>query len=340
MSFACEAPRPYRKTSLWVGALLVGTLSLSGCGLRLDTPPDALPSLDPGQAGISAATRASAAISAGADAIANDASQSEALRAVAGNVRDQAEQRLSAMGGVWDPWPSGTPQDAEPGPTPATVPGNLNDLLQLLVDSGATSCRAAGAAPEANEATLLAAVCAASSLDASRLAGAGGVQVPQETVSGEQGVNPNPEGSLTPITDKKVLQTLQNAEAALDFARFRSETAAAFLTGDDRKLALERAQILSWEVQRLIELGAEDVRAGQYALDFETLKDKSSAVRLLNSADADALAAELDVVAALPPAGKDQPERREFWISAVRASAFSQSRFAVPSATIFSQLWP
>lgn len=328
------------KPSLWVVALLAGTLGLAGCGLRLDTPPDALPSLDPGQAGISAVTRAQEAISTGADALANDGSQSAALRDAAGIVRDQAAQRLSVMGGVWNPWPSGVPSGAETGPTPSAVPGTVADLLQLLVDSGATACRSASAAPNRTDATLLAGTCAASALDANRLSVASGVAVPSLSAKDSAAPPTNPDEPGVKIEDRALLDKLREAESALDFARYRAETAAAFLSGDDRAWALGRAEALSWEVQRLVELGVEDVRAGQYALDFETLADKSAAIHLLNSADADAFAAELEVLAALPPAGKDHPERRDPWIGAARDSAFSQARFGVPPATIFSQLWP
>ena len=66
------SPSRFLKLSLW----LVAGFALTGCGLRLDTPPDALPELDAGQAGISAASRAEAAINAGSEKMAEDASVS------------------------------------------------------------------------------------------------------------------------------------------------------------------------------------------------------------------------------------------------------------------------
>lgn len=339
MHSSCRSPR-HATTSLWV-VPIVAILCLGGCTLRLDGPADALPDLTPGQSGISAVTRDEKAISAGADAIANDVSQSKALRGHAGEVRDQAEQRLAAMGGIWNPWPEGMPRDAQPGPAPVPVPGSLNDLLQLLVDSAATACRASSAAPAANEATLLAATCAANRIDANALASIAGIQPPAPSVEDTSKSTPtNPETPQKKIEDRVILEKLEKAQASLDFARYCMETAAAFLSGDDKSWALRRTQNLTWEVQALIELGADDQRSGQYALDFFTVKDTTSAIRLLNRADADALATELSIIAALPPAGKDYPERRKPWIDAVKASAFSQSRFGIPSSQIFSQLWP
>lgn len=326
-------------TSLWV-PVMVAMLCLGGCALRFDTPPDELPTLDPGQTGISAVTRAELAISTGADALANDAAQSAAVRDQAGKVRDQAEQRLTALGGVWNPWPEGIPKGAQPGPAPVPAPGTLTDLLQLLVDNSATACRAADAAPTPEATTLLAATCAANHIDAKTLSAVGGIPVPGQSAQVTAHTPTNSDQPLMPLKDRGVIEKLEAAGNALDFARYRIETAAAFLAGDNKTWALNRAEKLSWEVQTLVELGAKDERSSQYALDFSTLKDTKSAIHLMNLADEDAFAAELNVIAALPPTGKNEPERRAPWIAAARASALSQTRFGIPPAQIFSQLWP
>lgn len=338
--FSCHRDSRRPTTSLWV-PLLVATLCLGGCTLRLDTPPDALPSLDPGQAGISAVTRFDAAISAGADALAQDAGQTQAVRATVSQVRDQAEQRLAALGGVWNPWPQGMPPEAQPGPAPVAPPDNLPDLVQLLVDNAATACRSADAAPTGQAATLLTAACVANRIDANTLAGVGGIQVPPQSVAvSAQNKPTNPDKPLMKIKERDQLEKLEAAESSLDYARYRYETAAAFLTGDNRAWALSRAEKLSWEVQELVNLGATDLRSPQYALDFSTLKDVKSAIHLVNQADTDAFAAELNVIATLPPTGKNEPERRASWIDSALASAQSQRRFGISPAQIFSQLWP
>lgn len=320
--------------------LLATVMSLSACNLRYDNPPDNLPTLDAGQAGRSALSRASEAISAGADKLANDAAVSKQVQTAAGVVRDQAAQRLSALGGVWNPWPKGTPPAAKPAPAPSPVPGTLNDLMQMLVDSAETACRAAANAPSGNDAALLAGVCVASRLDASRLASAGGVQVPPPQAAIETPPATNPEGDPPVITDESTLQSLSKSQSTLDYSRYRFETAAAHLRGDDRKWALDRAEQLSWDTQKLVDLGAKDGRSAQYSLEFSKLTDTSAAISLLNQADADAFVAHLQVIRALPAASKENPDRRSVWISAVQSDALSQQRFGVPPAQIFVSLWP
>lgn len=323
-------------------------VALTGCGLRLDTPPDALPELDAGQAGISAVSRAEAAINAGSEKMADDASLAPGVRAAIGTLRDLSATRLAALGGVWQPWPQGTPEGADPGPQPSPAPGSVEDLLQLLVDSAATSCQAGARAPQANDAQLLTALCAAQQLDASHVAGAAGSKLPEPKVPVDEPAGTNPEGPTEPLADRKNLQKLKEAQTALDFARFRMDVAAAHLSGNDRQWALQRADSLAWDVQSLVDGGVEDVRAGQYALDFPQIKTAPDAIRLINQADADAFAAHLEIIGMISPAGaapQKSPDptlsaRRQPWISAAKGDVASQNRFGVPPSQIFVQLWP
>lgn len=335
---------------LKLSVLLIAGAMLGGCGLRLDTPPDSLPHLDAGQEGISAATRAEAAITTGTEQMADDASLAAGTREVIASVRDLSAMRLDALGGLWQPWPEGTPAGADPGPAPSPAPATVADLLQMLVDGATTSCQAAGHAPKGEDALLLAAVCAAENLDANRISAASGVALPETKVAVEATPAPNPEGEEQQITDKAVLDQLREAETALDFARFRMETAAAHLSGDDRKWALLRADALAWDVQALVDAGVADVRASQYALNFSDIKQSSDAIRLVNQADADALAAHLQIIALLDPTpapGEATEEetasitpRRQAWIGFVKADVMSQHRFGVQPSEIFVQLWP
>lgn len=323
-------------------------VALAGCGLRIDTPPDALPELDAGQAGISAVSRAEAAINAGSEKMAEDASLTPGVRATIGTVRDLSATRLATLGGVWQPWPQGTPEGADPGPQPSHTPSSVEDLVQLLVDTAATSCQAGARAPHANDAQLLTALCAAQQLDASHVAGAAGSKLPEPKVPVDEPAGTNPEGLTEPLADQKNLQKLIEAQTALDFARFRMDVAAAHLSGNDRQWALQRADSLAWDVQSLVDGGVEDMRAGQYALDFSQIKTATDAIRLINQADADAFAAHLRIIGVISPKGsavKKSPEqslsmRRQPWISAVKNDVTSQNRFGVPPSQIFVQLWP
>lgn len=329
-----------RASTTKVGLAIIATLLLSGCTLRLDLPPDALPSLSPSQTGISAITRSEKAIGSGADTIANDSSQAPGVRAVAEKIRRHSASRLAALGGVWNPWPQGKPHGAQSGPPAKPIPRNLPDLIQLLVDNSATACRVADAATDTATTTLLVADCAANQLDAKNLAAISGTKLPVSSVSVSPNPFPDPQPTEIPIKDQAILDKLQENVSALDFSRYRLETAAAFMTGDNKSWALSRAQTLSWEVQSLIDLGAADLRTSQYPLNFSAIKNSSAAIQLVNRADADAFIAELGIAGILPPAGKNQPERRQAWIEAAMASAQSQSRFGIPSDRIFSPLWP
>lgn len=323
-------------------------VALTGCGLRIDTPPDALPELDAGQAGISAVSRAEAAINAGSEKMADDASLTPGVRAAIGTVRDLSATRLAALGGVWQPWPQGTPEGADPGPQPSPAPGSVEDLLQLLVDTADTSCQAGARAPHANDAQLLTALCAAQQLDASHVAGAAGSKLPEPKVPVDEPAGTNPEGPTEPLADRKNLQKLTEAQTALDYARFRMDVAAAHLSGNDRQWALQRADSLAWDVQSLVDGGVEDVRAGQYALDFPQIKTAPDAIRLINQADADAFAAHLEIIGMISPTGaapQKSPDptlsaRRQPWINAAKGDVASQNRFGVPPSQIFVQLWP
>lgn len=323
-------------------------VALAGCGLRIDTPPDALPELDAGQAGISTVSRAEAAINAGSEKMAEDASLTPGVRAAIGTVRDLSATRLAALGGVWQPWPQGTPEGADPGPQPSPAPGSVEDLLQLLVDTAATSCQAGARAPQANDAQLLTALCAAQQLDASHVAGAAGSKLPEPKVPVDEPAGTNPEGPTEPLAERKNLQKLKEAQTALDFARFRMDVAAAHLSGNDRQWALQRADSLAWDVQSLVDGGVEDVRAGQYALDFPQIKTAPDAIRLINQADADAFAAHLEIIGMISPTGaapQKSPDptlsaRRQPWINAAKGDVASQNRFGVPPSQIFVQLWP
>lgn len=337
-------PSRFLKLSLW----LMAGVALAGCGLRIDTPPDALPELDAGQAGISAVSRAEAAINAGSEKMAEDASLTPGVRATIGTVRDLSATRLAALGGVWQPWPQGTPEGADPGPQPSPAPSSVEDLVQLLVDTAATSCQAGARAPHANDAQLLTALCAAQQLDASHVAGAAGSKLPEPKVPVDEPAGTNPEGPTEPLADQKNLQKLKEAQTALDFARFRMDAAAAHLSGNDRQWALQRADSLAWDVQSLVDGGVEDVRAGQYALDFSQIKTAPDAIRLINQADADAFAAHLEIIGLISPTGaaaQKSPDQalsalRQPWISAVKGDVTSQNRFGVPPSQIFVQLWP
>ena len=132
---------PSSRTTIATSLLCLVAISLSGCSLRYDNPPDALPQLNSGQSGISRATRAEEAISTAATSLSSDGSVSAGVQQVASYIADTSASQLSAMGGVWNPWPEGRPDGAQSGPAPVEVPSNLKSLLLLLVDTSAKNSK-------------------------------------------------------------------------------------------------------------------------------------------------------------------------------------------------------
>lgn len=324
---------PSSRTTIATSLLCLAAISLSGCSLRYDNPPDALPQLNSGQSGISRATRAEEAISTAATSLSSDGSVSAGVQQVASYIADTSASQLSAMGGVWNPWPEGRPDGAQSGPAPVEVPSNLKSLLLLLVDTSAQACRDANTSENPTNTALLAGVCAAKEFEAWRLANAAGLEIPAAAKPFTLPQS-NPEGNPAKVKSEAGVKALSQAVAALDFSRYRTETAAAHLSPENRLWARNRAEALTQDVDYLVRRGAKDPRASQYSVDFSTLDQPQVATHLMVQAGIDAFAAHLQATQYLPV------KQRALMLESVKNDVYALRHFEVEPSQIFSQLWP
>lgn len=88
-------------------------VTLTGCGVHLESAQDSLPELTAPQLVRDRAVRVDWAIAARADELADLAGQCEPCQKAWRDVADRAEQRVESLGGVWDPWPDGAPEGAD-----------------------------------------------------------------------------------------------------------------------------------------------------------------------------------------------------------------------------------
>lgn len=159
-----------------VVALVTGSLALSGCGVRLESPPPAEPSPDAvelvrGRAVADALGLADAAAALAAGGVADP------VRVVLDDVVAFSTRHAEELGGVYD---SGLP-DATPSTSPSPTPSAATDvgtLLAELVDDAARAADGADDVPEGALARLVASVAVARDGLADRLAAATGLPRP------------------------------------------------------------------------------------------------------------------------------------------------------------------
>lgn len=126
-----RASAPTRAAVLAVA--VASTLALGGCGLRLETPDPPVLVADDAEVLRDRSAREAAAL---ADAATEAAATAEAPVATALTALAEASgQHLAALGGVYVPFPAGTPgSDTTPTPTPTVSPAPRTpaDVLELL----------------------------------------------------------------------------------------------------------------------------------------------------------------------------------------------------------------
>lgn len=287
-------------------ALLVG-LALAGCGVRIETPPPAVPVADAAEQARQDAARTAEQLRAAAAAagVSADADLTPVLTAVEAA---SAEHR-TALGGVWAPWPGAGPDataypgpDATPSPTPTGEDATPADVLGLL-EEAALAAHDAAVAHDGDLARLLGAVAISRTYLAQDLAAALG-----EEASGLPAAPlaaPGP-GELDPDTS-----------VALDAARYALEVVAARTTGAERTRAVERADHLE-EVASAV--APEDDRR-EVAYDIT-----AAAQGTATSEHALAATAELDVVRAyIALLAADGARRADVLAAAVDAAAAARS---------------
>ncbi len=290
-------------------------LALSGCGLRLDTPPPQAPMPDEAESLRQDAAAATARLLGTTERTDGAGPASEVLTRI---TRD-AEAQLAALGGVWQAWPDGAPEGVTPPEPAATAPAedpDVTDVLDLLTASAADAREAATTAPTADLAALLGSVAIARGEAAQDLAEAADAEPP--------------ESEAAPLTLRVLRQRGVDGPTVqvLDQARFAYETVAARTTGSSREDAEDRARELQSLVDGAIRLGAPDSRLEAYQLpgpDEEAglSANQAAAVRaetLLAEHWLFSLGrAESDVRSGLLAAAADSVDRIELWGAALPA---------------------
>lgn len=251
---ARRGPVPLRRAGALVAAGLVATL-LTGCGLRLETPPPVEPSPDAVE--VVRGRTVDDALGLAQDArTLLDAAPAEPVSTVLSDVAAFGELHAEQLGGVYD---SGLP---EPTPSPSVSPPDepaptAESVLAELAEDAATALADADAVPDGPLARLVGSVATARTDLAARLATALGLPAPEIALrTGDEGPPaagddqpPTPSGtpsSGTTTDEDPAPAGLDRADLdaltlAHDEAGYALEVVAAKLDGDQRALARQTA---------------------------------------------------------------------------------------------------
>lgn len=142
MNTAAAHPVRFSRAQALLAACCAAALlvPLGGCGVRLAAPPTTIPTLSPQAQLRDELSRREAAISKGALALIAPASTATPAPSSAVGASDteltrlasRSQDRLTALGGVWTPWPQGAPPGADAGPAPRPLPADQSALLAEL----------------------------------------------------------------------------------------------------------------------------------------------------------------------------------------------------------------
>ncbi|RRD44021.1 hypothetical protein [Buchananella hordeovulneris] len=251
MNTAAAHPVRFSRAQALLAACCAAALlvPLGGCGVRLAAPPTTIPTLSPQAQLRDELSRREAAISKGALALIAPASTATPAPSSAVGASDteltrlasRSQDRLTALGGVWTPWPQGAPPGADAGPAPRPLPADQPALLAEL--ELAVKAAQVATAQEADPALtqLYASLYVSYSLDADALATA--LQQPR-AAQGTEGVSapaapsppaPGSESTTTPV----VLSA--TATDALFQLQWYTENAAMRANEDEQQRLLAAA---------------------------------------------------------------------------------------------------
>ncbi len=293
---ATPSPRPAPLRRALAGLLvIVTTVTLAGCGVRLETAAPTEPLPDAAEVARSAAVDDALALDAAAGAAATGTEG--AVADVLALVGSASAAHADALGGVYDSGlPGATPT---PSATPsAPVAATPAEVLALLGASASTARADARDAEDPGMARLLASVAASRAQLATRLASALDAEVPAldtepegaglprggsadgsgsgdgsaaepSTAPSPSATAPEPADSPGDDLDRATLLALVLAE---DQAGYGFEVAAARLSDDARSrarsaAAAHRATATAWAVAAGVAGTADDPRRVVYALD-------------------------------------------------------------------------
>lgn len=259
---AREGGRPARLLAGLLGAVL----ALSGCGLRLETPPPEPLVPDATEVVRSRTVEDALALAAGAsdltEARAASAAPDDALTSVLADVTAFSTAHADQLGGEYD---SGLPEPA-PTSSPTSTPAvaDAGALLALVASAADTARTDAGEVEDGQLARLLAAVATARAGLRDRLAAATGTVPPQPG-------DPAPSPTATAGPGPLPADTYADLVVAEDEVGYAYEVIAAKLSGEARGLAqadaaVHRARAEAWARESGIDGTAIDPRRTAYAL--------------------------------------------------------------------------
>ncbi|GEA88345.1 DUF4439 domain-containing protein [Cellulomonas cellasea] len=266
-----RAPRTGARATSRPARLLVGllgaVLALSGCGLRLETPPPEPLVPDAVEVVRSRAVDDALALAAGAadltEARAAAAAPEDALTPVLADLVAFSTAHAEQLGGVYDsglPEPTGT-ATAAPSPAPVADPAALLALVATAADTARTD---ADAVEDGQLARLLASVATARSGLRDRLGAAIGSTPPEPADPAPSPAASVQAGPLTPGTYADLV-------VAEDEVGYAYEVVAAKLSGDARAAAqadaaAHRGRAEAWAREAGVDGTAIDPRRTAYAL--------------------------------------------------------------------------
>ena len=173
------SPRPLpsagasrRTRAALAGLVAVCTaVSLSGCGLRFEASPGALPELTGVAALRDMAARSESAARARATSLSAKATTCEPCQKVLDGIASDSSARLEALRGVWDPWNGTVPEGAQAPAAVADAPVEVGEFATWMALSARRDLVAAPDADiEGPDARLLASAALGRLASAQRLA--------------------------------------------------------------------------------------------------------------------------------------------------------------------------
>lgn len=218
-------------------AVLLVVMALTGCGVRLDTPPPEVPTADATEQARQDAARAAADIHRAAQVARAALPGDDGLGAVLIAVETASTEHHAALGGVWEPWPGSGPDatahpEARPSPSPTAEAVDASPATVLgLLEESAAAAREGALTHDGDLGRLLAAVAISRTYLAADLAGA--LSAPTDMLPAEPLPAPEP-GTVSPETSR-----------SLDAARYAFEVVAARSSGGQRDAAVARATHLA-----------------------------------------------------------------------------------------------
>ncbi len=167
------------RTSIAAVGLVAVVGLLSGCNVHVATAPGSLPTLT-GLARIrDVAARTDAAAASRAEELSAKATACEQCRSALDSLAADSTTRLTALGGLWDPWNGETPEGAESPAPVADAPVDPSTLAAWLAASATRDLEAVASDRDisGDEARGIAAVATGRLASAEKLAAAYGVTI-------------------------------------------------------------------------------------------------------------------------------------------------------------------